>query len=297
MVDSMLIDPRPDAGFVETHMVKDITQRALRYLQAGLPVHFRGPSGTGKTTLALHVAHLLKRPVVLVFGDDEFGSSYLSGGPFGYRKKVVVDNYIHSVLVTKEDVEQRWLDGRLVAACKHGYTFVYDEFTRSRPETNNALLSVLEEGIINLPTGGRGEKHFKVHPNFTAIFTSNPEEYAGVHKLQDALVDRLVTIDLYGYDRETEIEITAAKSGLELEDAARIVSTVHWIKEKAGYVPRKSSLRSAIMIAQILKAAGGMLDASSEVCREAVVDVLLSDEAGNGIRDLLLQSLEELWSD
>ena len=26
------------------------------------------------------------------------------------------------------------------------------------------------------------------------IFTSNPEEYAGVHKTQDALLDRMITI-------------------------------------------------------------------------------------------------------
>jgi len=36
--------------------VKDITNRALAYLHVGYPVHFAGPAGTGKTTLAFHVA-------------------------------------------------------------------------------------------------------------------------------------------------------------------------------------------------------------------------------------------------
>ena len=59
------------------------------------------------------------------------------------------------------------------------------------------------------------EAYLHVHPNFRAIFTSNPEEYAGVHKTQDALLDRMVTITISQYDRETEMRITAAKSGLD----------------------------------------------------------------------------------
>ena len=45
--------PEPSSGFVTTPFVENITQRALTYLQAGYPVHFSGPAGTGKTTLCL----------------------------------------------------------------------------------------------------------------------------------------------------------------------------------------------------------------------------------------------------
>ncbi len=83
----------------------------------------------------------------------------------------------------------------MTTACKNGNTLIYDEFTRSRPEANNALLSVLEEKFLNLPRLRRADKgYMDVHPDFRAIFTSNPEEYAGVHKTQDALMDRLITI-------------------------------------------------------------------------------------------------------
>jgi len=37
-----------------------------------------------------------------------------------------------------------WVDNRLTTACANGNTLIYDEFNRSRPEANNALLSVLE---------------------------------------------------------------------------------------------------------------------------------------------------------
>ena len=99
-----------------------------------------------------------------------------------------MDNFIHSVLKTEEEMKTLWMDNRLTTACRNGDTLIYDEFTRSRPEANNALLSVLSEGILNLPKLRRnGEGYLEVHPAFRAIFTSNPEEYAGVHKTQDAL--------------------------------------------------------------------------------------------------------------
>ena len=69
---SKLLLLQPHADFVETPAVRDISQRALGYLHAGFPIHFRGPAGTGKTTLALHVAAQLARPVMLISGDEEF---------------------------------------------------------------------------------------------------------------------------------------------------------------------------------------------------------------------------------
>ncbi|GFP25367.1 hypothetical protein HKBW3S25_00839 [Candidatus Hakubella thermalkaliphila] len=75
-----VLEPRPLPNFVETKSVKDITERALAYIAAGFPVHFRGVSGTGKTTLAMHVASKIGRPVVMIHGDEEFSTSDLVGG-------------------------------------------------------------------------------------------------------------------------------------------------------------------------------------------------------------------------
>ena len=48
--------PEPSDEFVCTSHVQEIADRALAYLDAGYPVHFAGAAGTGKTTLALHIA-------------------------------------------------------------------------------------------------------------------------------------------------------------------------------------------------------------------------------------------------
>jgi len=241
---------QPSVDFVETTTTQEIAERALGYLNIGLPVHFRGPSGTGKTKLALHVAAQLHRPVILLVGDEETSTSDLTGGQFGFHYRRVVDQFIHSVKKYEEDAVQRWVDNRLTSACREGFTLVYDEFTRSRPETNNVLLTVLEERVLILPTGGRQESYIKVHPKFRAIFTSNPQEYAGVHQAQDALSDRLVTIDLDFYDFETEVSITSVRSGLTPEDAAKIVGVVRDFRETGEY-DQVPTLRACIMIARV----------------------------------------------
>ena len=239
--------------FVASPHIQALADRALAYLEVGYAIHFAGAAGTGKTTLAFHLATKLGRPVTLIHGDDEFGSSDLVGKDAGYRKSKLVDNYIHSVMKTEEDMNTLWVDNRLTTACANGNTLIYDEFNRSRPEANNALLSVLEERILNLPSLRRsgGEGYLEVHPNFRAIFTSNPEEYAGVHKTQDALMDRLITLNLGNFDRETEIQIGMSKSGLARADAEVVVDIVRELRG-TGVNNHRPTIRATIAIARIL---------------------------------------------
>lgn len=282
--ETTILEPRPLPDFVETEQVRQITERALAYLASGFPIHFRGVSGTGKTTIAMHVASKIGRPVVMIHGDEEFSSSDLIGGEYGYRVRKVVDNFIHSVLKTEEDMQKRWVDNRLTTACKYGLTLIYDEFTRSRPEANNTLLSVLQEKMLDLPTARGGESYLRVDPNFNAIFTSNPEEYAGVYRTQDALRDRMITMDLYHYDRETEIEIVQKKAGLSLEEATKIVDVVRDLREsgKCEYVP---TVRGPMMIGRTLRIRGGIVSNDDPIFRETALEILSSETSRVGSRD------------
>ena len=283
MIDEIttVLEPRPLPDFVESKYVKEISERAISYIKAGFPVHFRGPSGTGKTTLAMNVATKIGRPVVMIHGDEEFTTSDLVGGEHGYRFRKVVDRFVSRVLKVEEDMTKRWVDSRLTVACKYGFTLIYDEFTRSRPEANNILLSILQEKMMDLPVGRGEDPYLKVDPDFTGIFTSNPEEYAGVHRSQDALRDRMITMDLDHFDYDTEIAITRAKSKLLKRDVEVIVHIVRGLREseKCEFAP---TVRGCIMIAKTLKVQNITPSKSNGAFMQTCQDILASETSRVG---------------
>lgn len=277
-----VLEPHPMPNFVETKYIKNITNRALIYIKCGFPIHLRGASGTGKTTLAFHIASKLGRPVTLLHGDEQYTTADFIGGEQGYRFKRLRDNFISSVLKVEESMSKSWIDSRLVVACKYGFTLVYDEYTRSRPEANNILLPILQEKTMSLPPShSNGEAYLKVDPSFTAIFTSNPEEYAGTHKSADALRDRMVTIDLDYFDRKTEIEITRTKSDLTIEEAERIVDIVRGLRATGAY-DFAPTVRGCIMVAKAIKASGAEAISTDVIFRRICEDVLSSETSRLG---------------
>jgi len=199
------------------------------------------------------------------------------------------------VVKTEESLSTLWEDHRLTTACLQGHTLIYDEFNRSRPEANNVLLSILEGRILNLPNLGRnGHGCVRVHDDFRAILTSNPEEYAGVHKTQDALMDRLITISLEHFDRETEIQITLAKSGLPRPDAERIVDIVRELRG-VGVNNHRPTIRACIAVAKILAYRQGRALLEDSTFRWVCSDVLKTDTAKvtRDGKSLMFEKIEE----
>jgi gas vesicle protein GvpN len=268
-----VLQARP-RNFVSTPTLERTALRALRYLQSGYSVHLKGPAGTGKTTLALHLADLLGRPIMLLFGDDEFKTSDLIGNQSGYTRKKVVDNYIHSVMKVEDELRHNWIDSRLTLACREGFTLVYDEFNRSRPEVNNVLLSALEEKLLVLPPNQNRSEYIRVNPHFRAIFTSNPEEYCGVHGTQDALQDRLITINMPEPDELAQQQILVQKVGIDTAAALQIVRLVKIFQADAA-PDMVSSLRPSLMIATICNDHGIPPLAENAEFRDVCSDVLL----------------------
>ncbi|MEM9164948.1 MAG: AAA family ATPase [Cyanobacteria bacterium P01_F01_bin.4] len=237
-------------------------------MQAGYSIHLKGAAGTGKTTLARHLANLIGRPMLLLFGND--------------------NNGIHSSVKVEDALN--WLEPRLALACREGFTLVYDEFNRARPEVNNVLLSVLEEKLLVLPPNGHGQDYVRVHPNFRVIFTSNPEEYCGVHATQEALLDRLITLHVPEPDELTQQQILVQKIGLDAASALLIVRLVcQFLRQLSP--DALSSLRPCLMIAEICHQHGIHISAAEPDFRDVCRDILLS-RAGRSVSE----ANEILWT-
>ena len=285
-----VLNVSPDR-FVSTPSVERVTQRASRYLESGYSVHLRGPAGVGKTTLALHLAHLREQPIFLMIGDDEFKTSDLIGNKSGYTRKKLVDNYIHTVLKVEDELKHNWIDSRLTLACKEGFTLIYDEFNRSRPEVNNVLLSVLEEKMLVLPPSQNQSEYIQVHPQFRVILTSNSEEWTGVHATQDALLDRVVTIGMEQPDISTEQNIVIQKTGINPLKAEVIIKLVRSVRQRVDKEDL-GSLRSALMISKVCHDHDIPLDGKDSSFSDLCADILISRP--NLPRQEALKQLDEV---
>ena len=286
-------------NFVETDEVGKLKDRVKLWIKTGYPPHIVGPTGCGKTTLALQVAKELGRPAVWINGDEQMTTTDLIGGYSEMESESVRDRFIHNVLLAKDRTKFTWVDNPLTLACKYGYTLVYNEFSRAKPEANNVLLSVLEERILELPTFFGEERYIKVHPDFNIIFTSNSIEYAGVHKPQDALLDRMVDIYMDYYDFDTEVKIVQAHTGVSLREAEKVVKAVRIIREKMPE-PYKPGTRAEIMTCQGLKAMDGY---SKEDLEQIYMDVLVTKigepkellKKSDLIRGILSETYGDAW--
>jgi gas vesicle protein GvpN len=249
-------------ALIQDDETKDILKRSLQYLKAGY-------------SLALALAKKTKRPVMLMHGNHELNNKDLIGDFTGYTSKKVVDQYVRSVYKKDESVSEMWKDGRLLEAVKNGYTLIYDEFTRSRPTTNNIFLSILEEGVLPLYGSKLTEPFVRVHPDFAVIFTSNPAEYAGVYDTQDALLDRLITMFIDYKDVERETRIVAEKTDAEENEARAITTLVTNLRDACSDDKNNGpSLRASIMIAKLAAEQDIPIDGADSDFQRLCIDIL-----------------------
>jgi len=186
-----------------------------------IPVLLTGPAGTGKTTMAMHIAKSL---------DLEFFSMSMT-------KQTTVNAIIGFI-----SINGTYIPSQFRQAFEHGGLFLLDEIDASDPNTI-LCLNTIENGYVAFP-----DKVVNKHKDFRLMATANPSTeqsiYTGRSKLDRATIDRFfeVTIDV---DRNLEISLAS-------KDDVDDITVARDIMESNGYTQTLST-RDLIRYSKIKK--------------------------------------------
>ena len=213
------------------------TRMVLAALRARLPVMLEGDAGTGKTELAKVVARSLHREISRVDGDPELTALKLQG-------------WFDPPLVLQKGYQwETFIPGPLTSAMLQGGIFFFNEVNRAPSESLNAVLSALDERILNIPRLAA----IKAKESFVSIFTLNPYDRIGTNPLPRAFYDRCVWIYMDHQPLEMAIEIVRRRTGEEDAELIRSICQIVETTRNHPLIERGASVRAAIHIIRMIQ--------------------------------------------
>lgn len=206
---------------------------------AGLTPAVVGPPGVGKTLLCRYYALMTKRSFYWITLDESTRPSHLIG------------TFNPAVVLSRGWCLEAFEPGPLTLAMVEGGIFVANELNRASEYTQNALLEPLEERSYYIPHLGR----VIAEDSFFFIATMNPRELAGVHRLSEALRDRIhVWISLTYPSKEVEFEIIEANCPEYSlpSDVLEKIYRVVYLTRRNEQIIKPASIRSSIAMARLI---------------------------------------------
>ena len=186
MEDYSFLIPNEDKSLILSdsfmHLVSDIEN----LVDLDFPVMLRGHAGVGKNKSIEYIACKRNQPLMAVDCSGDMTSSSLLG-------RISVDSNGNIV----------WEDGMLTKAVEKGVWFVGNEINSVDMDVLFALHGLLDGGYMVIPNRS---KVVKAHPNFKMFITMNYGSYYGVKPVNQAFLDRFVTLDVIN-DEEIDKKI------------------------------------------------------------------------------------------
>jgi len=204
----------------------------------GKNILIEGEVGVGKTTLA--------KAVSLEFDSDFYrvdcSEDILTHNLVGYFDPPLV--------IAKGYIEDSYAYGPLASAMINGGCLFINEINRMPENTQNILLTALDEKILDIPK----LKTIHAKENFFVIATLNPSAHVGVSVLGEAIKDRFIWIKLDYQKPEEEIEIIKkeVKFDGEMDRIATISQNIVQLTRNSTSIRRGSSIRGAIDLASLI---------------------------------------------
>lgn len=266
-----MIDPA-QYRVTEEPYYKAISNEVELYLasyEARMPVMVKGPTGCGKSRFIEYMAWKLNKPLITIACNEDMTASDLVG------------RYLLDAQGT------RWQDGPLTVAARIGAICYLDEIVEARQDTT-VVIHPLTDHRRQLPLEKKGEL-VNAHEDFQLVISYNPGYQSLMKDLKQSTKQRFGGIDFDYPDTNTEAEIVSHESGLNMEDAARLVQIGQSSRNLKGHgLDEGMSTRLLVYAGQLITKG---IPAES-ACRMALITPLTDDE---DMRDTLEASIKTFF--
>lgn len=197
-----------------------------------------GEVGVGKTTLAKALAS---------YFDADFYRIDCSEDTLTHN---LVGHWDPPLVISKGYQEDTYSYGPLTSAMLHGGCLFINEINRMPEITQNALLTALDEKILEIPK----LKTIHASEDFFVIATLNPSAHIGVTVLGEAIMDRFVWVKLNYQNSEEEQQIIIQEARLNGADnrLAELSQSIIQRTRESTSIRRGSSIRGGIDLAALM---------------------------------------------
>jgi MoxR-like ATPase len=205
----------------------------------GKNILLEGNVGVGKTTLAKSIAEY--------YGSND-SNFYRVDCSEELLPHNLVGYYEPPLVIAKGYNEDSYKNGPLALAMLNGGCLFINEINRMPENTQNSLLTALDEGILEIPK----LKTIKAHKDFFVVATQNPAAHVGVTVLGEALKDRFIWINLDYQNPEEEIQIIEQEANTTTKKITTISQNIIHATRKTVSIRRGSSIRGGIDLATLI---------------------------------------------
>ncbi len=225
-------------------------------LRANVPLLLEGHTGTGKTFTIMELANTQGKTLHVINVSGE----------------LTVDSILGQNTLMDGNVV--WRDGVLTTAMKNGDWVLFDEMNTALPEVLTVINGVLDDSrSVTLPNDTN--ERVQAHEDFRFIGTQNPStgKYAGTARLNDALLNRMIKVEIGFMDGNAEV------AALKTHTSKMSDTSIRLLVDMANYTRSRNNFDDKIST------------------RDLVKIIRLRDGGGLSIRDALSTVLMQKYSE